>query len=121
MKTTILLTILNFLLVMNLNATEYKFADEASINDITIDTKAIFDSIMEENILASITFEEESYVNDIPFNTEKISQLTQYQLAIAIDFEFADEDYIDDIPFNTCELSQRATQVGAQTRQYCCK
>lgn len=121
MKTTTLLTVLTFLLVMNLNATEYKFAEEATINDITIDTKAIFDSIMEEHTLASVTFEEEGYVNDIPFNTEKISQLTQYQLAIAIDFEFAPEDYIDDIPFNTCEVSQRATQASAQARQYCCK
>ena len=39
---------------------------------------------------------EESYINDIPFNTELIA----HQLTLP-EFDFADEEYVNDIPFDT--------------------
>jgi len=49
----------------------------------------------------SFSFEEEAYINDIPFNTEDLALECKYQHAIAIEYNFADEAYIEDIPFNT--------------------
>ena len=53
------------------------------------------------NTFASeINFEEENYINDIPFNTEKI--YTELMNERSIDtFVFEEEAYIDDIPFET--------------------
>ncbi len=53
------------------------------------------------NLVASgIEFDEESYINDIPFNTEDV-----YNEFIAernlCEFTFEEEGYINDIPFNT--------------------
>lgn len=44
------------------------------------------------------TLERESYINDIPFNTEMRVNL------VASTFNLNEETYIDDIPFNTTEL-----------------
>lgn len=47
----------------------------------------------------NIDFDEESYINDIPFDTEMISE--QILLNQLQDYSFEDEAYINDIPFNT--------------------
>ena len=46
-------------------------------------------------------FEPETYINDIPFNTEKIAAEHLYKKAVTVKFELEEENYIDDIPFNT--------------------
>ena len=53
------------------------------------------------NLNASpVNFNEESYIDDIPFSTTEIYNeiITEQELA---DFSFEEEQYIDDIPFNT--------------------
>ena len=49
---------------------------------------------------SSVNFTEESYINDIPFNTTEIYNelIAEQNLS---EFDFEDEEYIDDIPFNT--------------------
>ncbi len=49
----------------------------------------------------SFNFEEENYINDIPFNTECITAEFLYEKAITEIYNFEDEAYIEDIPFNT--------------------
>ena len=46
-------------------------------------------------------FEDEEYINDIPFGTDTSCVESEYQKAITVDFEFEEELYIDDIPFVT--------------------
>ena len=46
----------------------------------------------------SVDFEEEAYIDDLPFNTRMIA-------AMLIDYNQEDEEYIDDIPFNTYEIA----------------
>ena len=46
-------------------------------------------------------FEEETYIDDIPFHTEHLTAICQYQKAMAVVFDFEEETYVDDIPFNT--------------------
>lgn len=57
--------------------------------------------IFTTNINASTSsFNEETYIDDIPFSTSEVYNeiITEQQLA---DFNFEEELYIDDIPFNT--------------------
>ena len=49
---------------------------------------------------ATISFEEESYINDIPFNTNMIYNEVLIESGI-LDFDFTEEAYIHDIPFCT--------------------
>ena len=55
-------------------------------------------------LAVNFNFDEENYVNDIPFNTDSISAEINYLNAITENFEMAEESYIDDIPFNTTTL-----------------
>jgi len=67
---------------------------------ITIIT-ALIAIMFSANLNASpVNFNEESYINDIPFSTSEIYNeiISEQQLA---DFNFEEEQYIDDIPFNT--------------------
>lgn len=45
--------------------------------------------------------EEETYIDDIPFNTNELSTACLYNMAMAEEFEMEEEGYIDDIPFST--------------------
>lgn len=49
----------------------------------------------------AISFEEETYIDDIPFNTEAIFE----DLTLETSFTFEPEVYVDDIPFNTFEIA----------------
>ncbi len=53
------------------------------------------------NLNASgIEFDEESYIDDIPFNTEEVYNDIIAEQSL-VEFNFEEEGYIDDIPFNT--------------------
>jgi hypothetical protein len=51
--------------------------------------------------LPNFELEEEAYINDIPFSTEKVVADYLYNKAIQETFQFEEEEYIDDIPFDT--------------------
>ena len=72
--------------------------EEAYINDIPFDTRAI---ALQSLFLNLEKPEEEAYINDIPFDTETIAALYNYNLK---DIFPEEEAYIDDIPFNTSEI-----------------
>ena len=46
-------------------------------------------------------FEDEAYIDDIPFNTACVAADCKYKKALLELFDLEDEDYIDDIPFDT--------------------
>ncbi len=51
------------------------------------------------NIFAiGIEFDQENYIDDIPFNVEEVINQITYENAIAVNFSFDEEEYIDDIP-----------------------
>ena len=52
-------------------------------------------------------FEEEEYIDDIPFNTACVTANCFYNKAIAVVFELSEEEYIDDLPFSTIEIAQQ--------------
>jgi hypothetical protein len=47
-------------------------------------------------------FEDEAYVDDIPFDTEMVVHFLTNS-----DFNFEEEAYVDDIPFNTADISRQ--------------
>jgi hypothetical protein len=57
----------------------------------------------ENAILINFNFEDEEYINDIPFNDNSLTNAVDYKKAIAVDYEFEEELYIDDIPLDTHE------------------
>lgn len=60
----------------------------------------IFTLLFSFNMMADINFEDEAYINDIPFNTETVYSKVVIERNM-LDFEMQDEAYIDDIPFDT--------------------
>ena len=55
--------------------------------------------------LPDIFLEEEAYVDDIPFNTAQVTAMVHYEEAISVKFNPEVEDYIDDMPFNTAVIA----------------
>ncbi len=122
MKTTTLIALFTFLFTLNMTAAEYTFEEEAHINDIPFNTEAIFDSIMEEQVLSAFPMEEEAYVDDIPFNTESISEQALYQIAMTKTFDFEEETSVNDIPFNTADLANLIQSYAYEIpSQYCAR
>lgn len=55
---------------------------------------------------SNFEFNEEAYINDIPFSTEEVAANYSYEKALSETFEFEEEAYIDDIPFDTYEIAK---------------
>ncbi len=53
---------------------------------------------------SAFNFDEESYINDIPFDTEEVYNNIIIEQKL-MDFDFEEEKYVDDIPFDTECLS----------------
>jgi len=59
------------------------------------------------NIFADgFQMQDEGYIDDIPFNTNKIASQTLYLHAVNQKFEM-EEEVIDDIPFDTYEIAKQ--------------
>ncbi|MEJ2594703.1 MAG: hypothetical protein P8100_06160 [bacterium] len=63
-------------------------------------------------------FEEEEYINDIPFDTKCISTQCKYRKAMAVEYEMEEEGYVDDIPFNTEKISEECLMQKAMEVVY---
>lgn len=66
------------------------------------------------------SLEEESYIDDIPFDTEKIYKRAccyyKHYGRYTADLTLSDEDYIEDIPFNTVEIASSVMNASFLTR-----
>lgn len=51
------------------------------------------------------TFEEEAYIDDIPFNTELVAETYIYHESLKVEYQFAEEAYVDDIPSDIQKLN----------------
>lgn len=61
---------------------------------------AILTLLFSINTMAVMNFENEAYIDDIPFDTEAIFNEVVMERNF-VEFDFDDEEYINDIPFNT--------------------
>ena len=62
------------------------------------------------------SFEDEEYIDDIPFNTEAIAEAYQYEQSLQVEYQFADEAYVDDIPFNTNKIAYADNDTYASVK-----
>ena len=76
------------------------------------------ETVVNELLMPEFDFEEESYIDDIPFNTECVSNNCKYQKAISINYELEDEAYINDIPFNTPEIADEVNYTSATNMEF---
>ena len=53
-----------------------------------------------------IVFEEEEYIDDIPFDTQAIAEAYHLNETMNVEFAFEEEEYINDIPYNTYEITK---------------
>jgi hypothetical protein len=68
---------------------------------VLLGTLAVLLSVNLKAEVENFKFDEEAYINDIPFDTEGVTAGYRCEQAMTADFNFEDEAYIDDIPFNT--------------------
>lgn len=61
--------------------------------------------IVHQLTLPEVDFADEAYINDIPFNTECITADCMYENATQVVFNFEEENTINDVPFNTEEIA----------------
>jgi hypothetical protein len=60
--------------------------------------------VVEQLIAAEFTFQEEATVDDIPFNTAEIATHYLFIEGVSMVFNLDEESYIPDIPFNTSDV-----------------
>ncbi len=54
------------------------------------------------------SFEDEPFIDDMPFNTEGIAAGCKYKKALSVIFNLEDEPDIEDIPFDTRVISEKS-------------
>jgi len=71
------------------------------------------------NVIASgIEFEQEQYIDDIPFNLSEIEAQTRYDSAVIVDYTFEEEGTIDDLPMSEQQLASLRLQTVALSQQF---
>ncbi len=106
-KTTALIVTLTILFSTTAVASIFSPSEGVFINNEPKASEETYNDFTTENSLLEFTFEEEEYIDDIPFDTECISIDCLYQEAISIDYQIEDEKYINDIPFDTKCISAK--------------
>lgn len=57
-------------------------------------------------VSTEILFEEEEYIDDIPFNTKDVTEALLLEKSMNVEFNFEEEAFIDDIPFDTERIAE---------------
>jgi hypothetical protein len=66
------------------------------------------EKIVDEISVPAIDFEDETYINDVPFCTSEVVEEIENRSALDNEFRLEDEAYINDIPFNTQVVAENA-------------
>lgn len=69
-------------------------------------------------IASGIDFNEENYINDIPFNLEMVEAQAKYDLAVAEDFQLEEEEFINDMQFSEQELESMRSYFNAISQTF---
>jgi len=87
------------------------------------DNDPVIDAGVYKHSVAEFGLEEEAYINDIPFNTEKIYWRAMFKHSEEVvdlaSLNLGDEAYIDDIPFNTLSIcAEYLIDAGSQLSEF---
>ncbi len=86
----------------------------------TKSTALLIAALLFSTIISAKGFEmeTETYVDDIPFNTEEIAVQAIYEQAVTVEFYLEEEEYVNDIPFNTDSLAKVALNNEALAQDF---
>ena len=76
-------------------------------NDLLANTMMVDDAFTNE-ATHKFGFEEEAYIEDIPFSTECVTADCMYEKAISVVYNMDEEAYVDDIPFDTKKIAENS-------------
>ena len=76
-------------------------------NDLMTNSMIVTNSF-ENNVLPEFDFDDEAYINDIPFSTECVTAKCRFNKAMSVVFEIEEEEYVNDIPFNTKYIAENS-------------
>jgi hypothetical protein len=65
--------------------------------------------------LPDIDFEEEATIEDIPFNTAEIAMMTNFRISMETVFNMEEEEKVNDIPFDTGAVAGRLEPIMTET------
>jgi len=114
MKTLNLISALAVLLIamttpeLNASTPDLKLGDVKFSGNEMMSASLVMENTFESNVLSEFDFEEEAYIEDIPFNTECVTANCRYKKAMAVVFEIEEEKYVNDIPFDTKNIAQNS-------------
>ena len=103
MKTNTQLTALFLILSLMFATNTFALKRDIKFEEETYIDDIPFDTewIVNELMNAPIDFEDEAYIDDIPFSTGNLVANYNYSNATSTIFIIEDENYVDDIPMNT--------------------
>jgi hypothetical protein len=70
------------------------------------------------DVPANPPFENEAYVDDIPFSTAEVEAEYLYKAAVSTNFENEEEAAVADIPFDTYEIAEKALYEEAVSEEF---
>ncbi len=108
---TALIATLALMISLNLNAESFNMQFEEE--SYINDIPFDTEMVVNEMMMPEYDFEEEAYIDDIPFDTECIAKNCIYQKAISVDYDMDDEAYVDDIPFDTPAIANEVNYAAA--------
>ena len=99
--------------------TENETKNHKTMNSIIKSTAitAILVILFSINTMAVVNFENETYIDDIPFDTEAIFNEVIMERNL-IEFDFDDEKYINDIPFDTEVIADKKLYELAFNKEF---
>ena len=104
-KISALIASLVLMLVVNLNASN--LLPKFADESYIDDIPFDTELIFEQLTMPEIDFEDEAYINDIPAEMLCVSPDCKYEKAILVTFEQDEEVYVDDMPFNTEKIANQ--------------
>lgn len=75
-------------------------------------------ALSEDKIITEFDFEEETYIDDIPFDTECVTKNCMYRKAISVVFDLDEEMYVEDIPFNTKKIITKTKYLSSLNSEF---
>jgi hypothetical protein len=113
LETVILVNVFSLLLILfsctGAFADSTIFEEGPNIDDIPPNTETVVNALTNPEF----DFEDEAYINDIPFNTTFVVVNYKYTIATAAIFELEAETYIDDMPFDTFIIANNCNKVNS--------
>lgn len=76
------------------------------------------EKVVDEMIMPALDFDDELYIDDIPFSTADIVVESDCNSAVEVNFEMEDEAYIDDVPFSTSEVVKTCAFNEAMNHEF---